>query len=43
MQTHFKPIVTISSNGLTCSLIIKGYGTDSAVWSFGSDHGRRSR
>jgi hypothetical protein len=40
---HFKPIVPISSNGLTCSLLIKGYGTDSAVWSFGSDHGRRSR
>lgn len=40
---HFKPIVPISSNGLTCSLPIKGYVTDSAAWTFGSDHGRRSR
>jgi hypothetical protein len=40
---HFKPIVPISSNGLTCSLLIKGYVTDSATWLFGSVHGRRSR
>ena len=40
---HFKPIVPISSNGLTCSLPIKGYVTDSATWLFGSVHGRRSR
>ena len=28
---HFKPIVPISSNGLTSSLPIKGYVTDSAT------------
>jgi hypothetical protein len=40
---HFKPIVPISSNGLTCLLPTKGYGTVSTGWTFSSDHGRRSR
>jgi hypothetical protein len=35
----FKPIVPISSDGLTCSLPVKGYVTDAAGWTFGSDHG----
>jgi len=40
---RFKPIVPISSNGLTCWLPIKDYVTYSAGWTFGGDHGRRSR
>jgi len=40
---HLKPIVPIPSNGLTCSLPIKGYVADSATRLFGSDHGQRSR
>jgi hypothetical protein len=36
-----KPIVPISSNGLTCELRSKGYETDPVGWAF--DRGSRRR
>jgi hypothetical protein len=37
-----KPIVPISSNGLTCELRSKGYETDPGGWAFDRGSKRRS-